>query len=90
MDTHIYNGYRVPQYYDSLIGKIISYGETRAVALARMRQALDELVVEGIRTNTPLHRELVLDRAFDAMTWQIVLMAAFGAGLTWGASVLRW
>ena len=43
METHIYSGYTVPPFYDSLIGKIISYGETRAVALARMRQALDEL-----------------------------------------------
>jgi acetyl-CoA carboxylase biotin carboxylase subunit len=66
VDSHLYDGYTVPPFYDSLIGKIISYGETRAVALARMRQALDELVVEGIRTNTPLHRELVLDRAFQA------------------------
>ena len=64
--SHLYDGYTVPPYYDSLIGKIISFGETRAVALARMRQALDELVVEGIRTNTALHRDLVNDRAFQS------------------------
>ena len=53
VDSHLYDGYTVPPFYDSLIAKIISFGETREVALARMRQALDELVVEGIRTNTP-------------------------------------
>jgi len=66
VDSHLYDGYTVPPYYDSLIGKIISFGENRQVALARMRQALDELVVEGIRTNTALHRDLVNDRAFQA------------------------
>ncbi len=66
VDSHLYDGYTVPPYYDSLIAKIISYGETRPLALARMRQALDELVVEGIRTNTPLHRDLVRDAAFKA------------------------
>jgi acetyl-CoA carboxylase biotin carboxylase subunit len=64
VDSHLYDGYTVPPFYDSLIGKIISFGENRQVALARMRQALDELVVEGIRTNTALHRDLVRDRAF--------------------------
>ncbi len=66
VDSHLYDGYTVPPYYDSLIGKIISFGENRGVALARMRQALDELVVEGIRTNTALHRDLVNDRAFQS------------------------
>ena len=56
----------MPPYYDSLIAKVISFAESRELALARMRQALDELVVEGIRTNTALHRELVRDRAFQA------------------------
>ncbi len=66
VDSHLYDGYTVPPYYDSLIGKIISFGENRQVALARMRQALDELVVEGIRTNAALHRDLVRDRAFQS------------------------
>jgi hypothetical protein len=56
----------VPPFYDSLIAKVISYGETRDEAMARMRQALDELVIEGIRTNTALHRELVRDASFMA------------------------
>ncbi|MAT93503.1 MAG: acetyl-CoA carboxylase biotin carboxylase subunit [Halioglobus sp.] len=64
VDSHLYDGYTVPPFYDSLIAKIITHGENREVALARMRQALDELVVEGIRTNTPLHRDLVRDAAF--------------------------
>jgi len=65
VDSHLYDGYTVPPYYDSLVAKIITHGEDRPTALARMRQALDELVVEGIRTNTPLHRELVSDPAFE-------------------------
>ncbi|GAB5452612.1 MAG: acetyl-CoA carboxylase biotin carboxylase subunit [Halioglobus sp.] len=66
VDSHLYDGYTVPPFYDSLIAKIITYGEDRSVALARMTQALDELVVEGIRTNTALHRDLVRDAAFAA------------------------
>jgi len=66
MDSHIYDGYTVPPFYDSLIAKVISYGEDRDQAMARMRQALDELVIGGIRTNTQLHRELVRDASFMA------------------------
>jgi acetyl-CoA carboxylase biotin carboxylase subunit len=66
IDSHLYDGYTVPPFYDSLIAKLISYGESREVALARMRGALDELIVEGIRTNTNLHRELVRDGSFAA------------------------
>ena len=64
VDSHIYSGYTVPPHYDSMIAKIITHGDTRAEALRRMRGALDELLVEGIRTNTPLHRDLVRDTAF--------------------------
>ena len=64
MDSHLYSGYRVPPYYDSLIGKLITYGETREIALARMRNALSELVVEGIKTNIALHQSLVEDPKF--------------------------
>lgn len=66
VDSHVYSGYTVPPHYDSLIGKLITHGDTRASALAKMRQALDELVVEGIRTNAALHRELVVDPSFKA------------------------
>ena len=64
VDSHLYGGYTVPPHYDSLIAKIISYGEDRDIALRRMRQALDELVVDGIRTNADLHRQLVRDASF--------------------------
>ena len=64
MDSHIYTGYRVPPNYDSLIGKLIAYGEDRHTAIARMRNALDEMVIEGIKTNAPLHQELVRDPNF--------------------------
>jgi len=66
VDTHIYNGYRVPPHYDSMIGKLIAHGETRDSALARMRTALREIVVEGIKTNIPLHQEIMRDAAFQA------------------------
>ncbi|MBL4832992.1 MAG: acetyl-CoA carboxylase biotin carboxylase subunit [Pseudomonas sp.] len=64
VDSHLYSGYKVPPNYDSLVGKLITYGATRDEALARMRNALDELVVDGIKTNTPLHRDLVRDEGF--------------------------
>jgi acetyl-CoA carboxylase, biotin carboxylase subunit len=64
MDTHIYNGYRVPPYYDSMIGKLIAYGETRNSALARMRVALNEIVIDGIKSNVPLQLDIITDYAF--------------------------
>jgi acetyl-CoA carboxylase, biotin carboxylase subunit len=64
VDSHIYGGYTVPPYYDSLIAKLICHAETREAALTRMDNALSELVIEGIDTNVPLHRELVTDAAF--------------------------
>ena len=66
VDSHIYNGYTVPPNYDSLIGKVITYGHNRDAALARMRIALDEMVIDGIKTNIDLHEELVRDKAFQA------------------------
>ena len=64
VDTHAYQGYTVSSHYDSMIGKLITYGETREQAIARMRIALSEMVVEGIKTNIPLHAELMADAAF--------------------------
>ncbi|HEX4986918.1 MAG TPA: acetyl-CoA carboxylase biotin carboxylase subunit, partial [Burkholderiales bacterium] len=64
VDSHVYQGYFVPPYYDSLIAKVIAYGDTREQALARMRVALSEMIVEGIQTNLPLHQELMLDTSF--------------------------
>jgi acetyl-CoA carboxylase biotin carboxylase subunit len=66
VDSHAYTNYYVPPYYDSMIGKIIVYGDNRDQALARMRTALAETLVEGINTNIPLHRELMEDAKFQA------------------------
>ncbi len=64
VDTHIYNNYRVPPNYDSMIAKLIVHGDTREQALARMRTALSETVIEGIHSNIPLHRDLMADAGF--------------------------
>jgi acetyl-CoA carboxylase biotin carboxylase subunit len=64
IDTHAYGGYVVPPHYDSMIGKLITYGATREQAIARMRIALSEMYVEGIKTNIPLHADLMADAAF--------------------------
>ncbi len=64
VDSHIYNGYCVPPHYDSLIGKIITYGSDRASSMSRMANALDEMLIDGIKTNIALHASLVRDPAF--------------------------
>lgn len=71
MDSHVFAGYTVPSNYDSMIGKLISYGETREQAIARMDIALSEMIVEGVKTNIPLHRELMQDPNFQAGTFSI-------------------
>jgi len=65
IDSHIYGNYEVPPNYDSLIGKLIAYGPDRSTAITRMRNALDEIVVEGIKTNIALHQDLVRDGNFQ-------------------------
>jgi acetyl-CoA carboxylase biotin carboxylase subunit len=64
VDTHIYNNYRVPPYYDSMIGKLITHGENRESAISRMRFALQEMVITGIKTNIPLNQDIMRDAAF--------------------------
>jgi acetyl-CoA carboxylase biotin carboxylase subunit len=64
VDSHLYTSYRVPPYYDSLIGKVICYGENRQETLIKMRNALDELIIDGIKTNTPLHQRIISHPAF--------------------------
>ena len=66
VDSHAYANYMVPPNYDSMIGKVIVHADTREQALARMRSALSEVVIEGIKTNVPLHRELMVDASFVA------------------------
>ncbi len=63
-ETHIYNGYKVPPYYDSMIGKLIAHGEDRASSIARMKTALSEMVIDGIKTNIPLQQDIMADNAF--------------------------
>ncbi len=71
-DSHLYPGYEIPSYYDSLIGKLICHGQTREQAIAKTLQALDELIIEGIKTNIPLHRDLILkDPAFASQAQNI-------------------
>ena len=65
VETHIYNGYTVPPYYDSMIGKLIAYGEDRDSAMARMRIALSEMVIDGIKSNIPLQADIMKDAAFQ-------------------------
>jgi acetyl-CoA carboxylase biotin carboxylase subunit len=64
-DSHIYQGYSVPPNYDSLIGKLIVYGQDRDTAIARMKNALSEIVIDGIKTNIPLHQSLIRDTNFQ-------------------------
>lgn len=64
VDSHVYSNYSVPPNYDSMIGKLVVYGDTRAQALARMRTALGETVIEGIKSNLPLHRDMMVDSGF--------------------------
>ncbi len=66
IESHIYSGYRVPPFYDSMVGKLISHGSDRQTAIARMRNALSEIVIEGIKTNVPLHQEIFQHSAFQA------------------------
>lgn len=63
-ESHVYSGYTVPPFYDSMIAKVIAFGDTREIALAKMRSALDEMVVEGIKTNIPLHQDMMNDGHF--------------------------
>ncbi len=65
-DSHVYSGYNVPPFYDSMIGKLIAHGQDRNAAFGRMRNALTEIVIEGIKTNVPLHQEILQHAAFQA------------------------
>ncbi|MGD8556206.1 MAG: acetyl-CoA carboxylase biotin carboxylase subunit [Chromatiales bacterium] len=65
VDTHLYDGYTVPPYYDSMIGKLITHGEDRESAMARMRIALSEMIIDGIRTNIELQQRILRDRGFE-------------------------
>jgi len=66
VDSHIYEGYRVPSNYDSMIGKLIVHGNDREIAICRMRVALSEMIVDGIKTNVPLQQRIMADQGFQA------------------------
>lgn len=63
LDSHIYPGYSIPPYYDSMIAKLIAHGKDRETSIARMKQALDEMILTGVKTNIPLHKDLILEDA---------------------------
>jgi acetyl-CoA carboxylase biotin carboxylase subunit len=64
VDSHVFDGYRVPPYYDSLLAKLVAWGNDREEAVARMRRALDEMTIDGVKTTIPFHQKLVRDERF--------------------------
>jgi acetyl-CoA carboxylase biotin carboxylase subunit len=79
VDSALYSGYVVPPHYDSLVAKLVVHGTTRAEAIARLRRALDEMVVSGIRTTLPLHQRIVEDPEFQAGDYTIHWLERFVA-----------
>jgi len=80
LDTYVYPGYRVPPFYDSMIAKVIVHARTRELAIARMRRALDAMVIEGIKTTIPLHLRIMDDPDFQAGNISTRFMEDFLAG----------
>ena len=77
VDTYVYPAYRVPPFYDSLIAKVIVHAQTRDLAIARMRRALDAMVIEGIQTTIPLHLKIMDDPNFQAGKFSTRFMEEF-------------
>ncbi len=77
LDSHVYAGYQVPPYYDSLLGKLITYGENRTEAIDRMQSCLDEMIVEGIKTTIPFHRALMRNDRFRAGDFDTSFLESF-------------
>jgi acetyl-CoA carboxylase biotin carboxylase subunit len=77
VDTYVYPGYKVPTFYDSMIAKVIVHARTRDLAIARMRRALDAMVVEGIKTTIPLHRKIMDNPDFQAGNFSTRFMEEF-------------
>jgi len=80
LDTHAYSGYEVPPYYDSLIAKLIAYGPDRASALNTMRRALQEFVVDGVKTTIPFYRDLLEHRSYASGNYDIRFVDEFLGG----------
>ena len=77
MDTAVYPGYFVPPHYDSMIAKVIVHARTRDLAVARMRRALEAMVIEGVHTTIPLHRRIMDDEEFQAGDYSTKFMEQF-------------
>ncbi|HAQ38970.1 MAG TPA: acetyl-CoA carboxylase biotin carboxylase subunit, partial [Saprospirales bacterium] len=77
VDTHVYSGYRVPPYYDSMIAKLICKAQTREEAIAKMKRALDEFIIEGINTTIPFHQQLMEDERFKKGDFDTSFMNSF-------------
>ena len=77
LDTHVYSGYRIPPNYDSMIAKLITTAQTREEAINKMRRALDEFVVEGVKTTIPFHRQLMDDKDFISGNYTTKFMEDF-------------
>ncbi len=77
VDTHIYAGYTIPQYYDSMIAKLIVYGKTRTGAIARGLRALDEFIIEGVKTTIPFHKQLLRDERFISGEFDTKFLESF-------------
>jgi acetyl-CoA carboxylase biotin carboxylase subunit len=77
VDTHVYAGYRVPPYYDSMISKLITVAQTREEAIKKMQRALDEYIIEGIKTTIPFHQKLMKDEKFRAGDFTTKFMETF-------------
>ena len=80
VDTYVYPGYRVPPFYDSMIAKVIVHARTRELAIARMRRALEAMVIEGIKTTIPLHLKIMNDPDFQAGNISTRFLEDFLAG----------
>jgi acetyl-CoA carboxylase biotin carboxylase subunit len=76
-DSFVYDQYRVVPFYDSMIGKLIVHAEDREAAIRKMRQALDEYIVEGIKTNIPMHKKILASKAFSAAEYDTNFMEEF-------------
>ena len=77
LDTHAYTGYKIPPHYDSMIGKLIVRAHTRDLAIKKMRRALNEFVIEGIKTTIPFHKQLMMDPDFQAGNFDTHFLETF-------------
>ncbi|MCU1614649.1 MAG: acetyl-CoA carboxylase biotin carboxylase subunit [Frankiales bacterium] len=77
MDTHIETGYTIPPFYDSMIGKLICWGQNREEAIARMTRALDELVIDGVTTTAPFHKKIIQSAEFTSGDFNTAFVAEF-------------